>query len=226
MSKEDSTFPKDVNHLIKGQNFFEQTPFNHLGLIAETRKLDVRKLRALLPYVHDFERATNLAGSSDEEAKRIIDREKELIDQLVDKATQRGVTGRLKKGSNGFLQRYYAFRNAFAEMALYLKDFPDWFEYKEKYTGQHEPWNGIGEPIPSFRWFPGLQVPTYIHWPIEKKQKAAFQERVRRNQILLGIDEIFPQQITQQDIREIIARGGKKGSNREWATKKASDLTK
>ncbi|RJQ38396.1 hypothetical protein C4559_01220 [Candidatus Microgenomates bacterium] len=226
-------------YLRKDQNFFGQKPFNYLEAVAENRKLDISKLRALLPYVNRFEQATGLTGLTDDEAKEIMSQKRGMIDNLINEANKDGITGRLRsgggaagsRGGDRYLPRYYHFRDAFVEISLYLKDFPKWHEYMEEYTGRFKPWARTGNPSTNFRWFTGLQAPTYFQWPTvkdqEQRRKAFLEERERRRQVLLGIDEIFPDSFaTQESVRESVSRGGFKRNNRNWKMLKGSELIK
>lgn len=217
-------------YLAREQNFFDQPPLRYVKSVADARQLELRRLRGLLPYIHQYDLSiANLAGLSDEEAKRVLTENQEAVNQLISQAAKAGITGRVRLGSTSRrpLGINEGFKEAFVEMALHLKDYPEWWAYLQEWTGQSRPWKLNGEPnIKGFRWYHGEQAPTYETWILAKQERliraAGREERIRRLEILSMLGEIFPQDSAGEAIQHPVLEENKR--RKPWGLLQGANL--
>lgn len=207
-------------YLRPDQNLFDQLPYIYLEVVAQERELELRRLKLSLPLIHGFEIRVGLAGLPDEGARQVIGQNIGRIGERVEEAARMQITGRVKSPNHQPLPQFYVWQKTFAEIALYFKDYPSWYEYLREFTSQQQPWRPTGEPKKNFRPWLNLQFPTYSQYLIERsvrqEEQVARDARIRRLAILQVLTETFPQDFSIKTALQPPTIGQKTRKGRDW----------
>ena len=195
------------------QNFFDQEPFSSvIQEVSENTNTEIAKLRRLLrdyaeAYVYNLHYEEYVLPS-----RGITTKVQHEPSNLIYIDYNR----RIRHGINKDDAPVY--KKATESVVKTLEDYPFWYEYVDTQRDLGA-YSNDGTPKPK-RHSRLDKTLTYAHWVT---QRINIAKREKDRAVLLGIDEVFPQDFSGEKIDIPQSTGEKKG-NRRWRILKASEL--
>lgn len=200
-------------YLSPDQNLLDQPPFNSIfqETVSQTKITEGGCRILLLGVVGEYKAKPEFYGGPEDGGSEHIGQQMTECPVRIFRMIQR--IRILRKKEFGGLHDFAALVKATKLLGSALARFPYWYEY---ISSQKQVYSKKGEPVQDENFSPAR---SYASWAVRKTDRKS-------RSVLLGIEEVFPQDFSGTTQEPIVPSHGESSQNRRWKILKASELVR